>query len=77
MKNKIYKICEDVLKITDEEIEEIRKIARGQEAYFSPLKCATTAKQNALGKHNNMVLDKLLELKEVIEAGADIGGRKK
>lgn len=72
MKNKIYKICEEVLKITDKEIEEVRKIAKGQEEYSHPLKCATAARQNALGKHNNKVLDKLIELKEVIAEGAMI-----
>ena len=72
MENKIHKICKEVLKITDEEIEELREIAKRQEEYFSPLKMATAAKQNALGKHNNAVLDKLIELKEVIEQGASI-----
>lgn len=72
MKNKIYGICRNVLKITDEEVSELREIARQQQEYFQPLKMATTAWQNALGNHNNKVLDKLLELKEVLEQDASI-----
>lgn len=72
MKNKIYGICRNVLKITDEEIAECREIARGQQEYFSPLRMATTSWQHELGEHNNKVLDKLLELKEILEQGADI-----
>lgn len=72
MKNKIYKICKDVLKITDEEVSEVREIAKGQLEYNHPLKMATTGTQHALGEYNNKVLDKLLELKAVIEEGATI-----
>lgn len=72
MENKIYKICEDVLKITDTEVNELREIARNQLAYNHPFKMATARRQHALGQHNNKVLDKLLELKEVIEQGAKI-----
>lgn len=72
MANKIYKICKDVLKITDDEVAEIREIANGQLEYSHPLKMATVRKQHTLGEHNNKVLDKLLELKAVIEEGATI-----
>ena len=72
MTNKIYTICEDILGITEDEIEEIKEIYQGQLSYNHPLKMATVGKQRALGKHNKEVLDKLLELKEVIE-GTDIG----
>ena len=70
--NKIYDICIKVTQITDTEVQELREIARGQEEYCSPLRMATTAKQNALGRHNNAVLDALLKLKEVIEGGAQL-----
>ena len=36
MENKIYKICEDVLTITDDEIKELREIAEGQKRYNNP-----------------------------------------
>lgn len=70
--NKIYDICIRVTQITDEEVAELRGIARGQCEYMSPLRPATTKKQNDLGAHNNAVLDALLKLKEVIESGAHL-----
>lgn len=68
--NKIYDILIQVRKITDEEVQELREIAQGQLDYTHPLKMATTAKQNALGRHNMDVLDALVKLKEVIDSGA-------
>lgn len=70
--NKIYDICLKVTQITDAEVQEIRDIAQGQLNYLSPLRMATTAHQNALGRHNMAVLDALLKLKEVIESGAHL-----
>lgn len=72
MANKIYNICEKILKITDEEVAEVREVVRQQTEYFSPFKMATTSWQHKLGEHNNNVLNKLLELKEILEQGADI-----
>lgn len=69
MKNKIYKICEDTLRITDEEIKEIKDIYEQQINYMSPLKMATTRKQNELGQYNKQVLEKILELKKLLEVG--------
>ena len=70
--NKIYGICIAVTQITDAEVQELRDIAQGQLDYCSPLRMATTAKQNALGRHNMDVLDALLKLKGVIESGAHL-----
>lgn len=70
--NKIFGICIAVTQITDAEVQELREIAQGQLDYNHPLKMATTAKQNALGRHNMDVLDALLKLKEVIESGAHL-----
>ena len=75
MENRIYRICEDVLKITEAEVEEIREVAKEQKEYFNPLKCATTAWQHKLGEYNENVLNKILELKALIESGADLGER--
>ena len=72
MKNKIFGICKNVLKITDEEVSELREIAKQQQEYCHPLKMATTAWQNELGKYNDKVLDKILELKAVLEQGSSI-----
>lgn len=70
--NKIFGICIQALKITDEEVAECREIARGQREYMNPLRLATTKKQNDLGKHNDAVLDALLNLKKVIESGTNL-----
>ena len=70
--NKIYGICIQVTKITDAEILEIRELAQGQMEYHNPLKMATTASENARGRHNQAVLDALLNLKAVIESGESI-----
>lgn len=70
--NKIYGICIAVTQITDAEVQELRDIAQRQLDYISPLRMATTAKQNELGRHNMDVLDALLKLKEVIESGAHL-----
>lgn len=70
--NKIYDICIQVAQITGAEVEELREIARGQREYNHPLMMATTKKQNDLGKHNDAVLDALLNLKTVIEGGAHL-----
>ena len=48
MENKIYKICEDVLTITDDEIKELREIAEGQKRYNNPLRMATSGWQQEL-----------------------------
>ncbi|OYP41516.1 hypothetical protein C8E03_108164 [Lachnotalea glycerini] len=70
MQNKIYGICRNVLKITDEEIAEVKEVYEEQLNYISPLKMATTGKQRELGEHNKQVLEKLLELKVILENGA-------
>lgn len=70
--NKIYKICEMVLEVTDEEIKEIRDIAEGQKLYLNPLKMNTSHWQHQLGEHNDRVIDALINLKTEIEKGADI-----
>ena len=70
--NKIYDICIKVTQITDEEVKELRDIAKGQMEYHNPLRMATTGKQHALSRHNMAVLDALLKLKEVIASGANL-----
>ena len=72
MENKIYKICEDVLTITDDEIKELREIAEGQKRYNNPLRMATSGWQQELGEHNDKVLDAIIALKKELEAGAEI-----
>ena len=70
--NKILGICIAVRKVTDAEIQELRELAQAQMEYHNPLKMATTARQNELGRYNKAVLDALLNLKAVIESGESI-----
>lgn len=67
MKDRICKICEDILKISDEDIMEVRDIANKQKEYFNPLKMATTEWQHGLGEYNDKVLDALIALKKELE----------
>ncbi len=68
MSNKINSVCKRVMQITDEEIAEMRDVATGQLNYLSPLKMATVAKQYYLGTHNNLVLDRLVELRITLKS---------
>lgn len=72
MENKILKICTDIRAITDEEIAQMRQIYEDQLSYNNPLKPTTSGWQHELGVHNKNVLEALLNLKKLIEAGADI-----
>ena len=72
MENKILKICTDIRAITDEEIAQVRQIYEDQLSYNNPLKPATSGWQYELGLNNKNVLEAHLNLKKLIEAGADI-----
>ena len=69
MENKILKICTDIRAITDEEIAQVRQIYEDQLSYNNPLKPATSGWQYELGLYNKNVLEALLNLKKLIEAG--------
>ena len=69
---KINKICADILTLTDEELDEAIKMAKGQMEYFSPLKNATMGWQHKLGQHNMEVVNELKHLRDTIKEGADI-----
>ena len=71
-KNRINKICREVLSITEEEFKEMYDVANGQLEYSSPMKPATSGWQHQLGEHNIAVLDALRDLKHTIEQGANI-----
>lgn len=62
----IRNICIAIKNITEKDLKAERKVAIQQQQYISPLKPATQAKQNNLGYRNSKILDKLVELKELI-----------
>lgn len=65
----IFKISKLVLSITEEEFEELEEMAQEQCDYVNPLKCATTAKQHALGEHNKKMISCLRALKNTLLSG--------
>ena len=69
---KINTICQAILGITDDDFSEIEEIIEQQLNYINPLRMATTGYKNQLGRHNRDVVNKLRELKEILEAGASI-----
>lgn len=75
MKNKrdgikeIDKICKAVLKLTDADFEEARKMALEQNNYVHPLKNATAKKYHEFSDHNTRVINALQFLREAIENG--------
>ena len=63
----ISQICKDILNIGEKDLNIMWKISEQQQQYISPLKLATQAKQNNLGRRNGEILDKLVELRELIK----------
>ena len=72
MNKVVTKICRLALTITDKEIGVLRGTFERQETFLDPLKTGTQIKYNKLGKHNNLILDKVIELKTLIEAGKEL-----
>lgn len=71
-KNKILTICKMAAQITDEEVAEVREIIKSQMAYCNPLRMGTSGRLHDLGMHNQATLNAVLNLKSVIDNGADI-----
>lgn len=63
----INQICKDILNIDEKDLKTMWRIAEDQQQYISPLKLATQAKQNNLGRRNGEILDKLVELRKLIK----------
>lgn len=70
--NRLEELCAIALELTEEDFEEMDEIIRQQLEYCQPLKMATTAWQHELGRHNQAVVAKIRELKDVILQGANI-----
>lgn len=70
--NKIDVLCCHALQITDQNIEDMREVIKDQREFMMPLMPATTEWQHKLADFNERVLEKVLELKALIESGASI-----
>ena len=69
---RIDRVCKDILMISNDDFAEMEEIIEQQLNYINPLRMATTGYKNQLGRHNRDVVNKLRELKEILEAGANI-----
>lgn len=68
----INKVCELVLKLTDNDFAEMWEVVLQQMEYNNPLKTATTHWQYELSQHNKKVLEILQQLREVLHNGSSI-----
>jgi hypothetical protein len=69
---KVNEVCKLILKLKKEDITEMKEAIKSQSDFTHPFKSELQTKQNKLGEYNNAILDKITELKTMIEAGADI-----
>lgn len=69
----INEVCMAVLALADTDFEEMEAVIKDQQEYNHPLKMATTLRQGELAEHNRRVLDKVKELKAVLESGKELG----
>ena len=65
----INDLCKRVMKVTDDQLEEVEKTAQEQMKYVHPLKMGRARQMHAIGRHNLAVAQKLRELRDTIKAG--------
>ena len=70
--NKIDLLCSMALKVSDDDIQRMREIINDQREFIRPLMPATTEWQHQLADFNERVLNKVIELKELIASGESI-----
>ena len=67
----INSACKNVMKITEEEFNEMEMVAIAQTEYLHPLKLETQARQHRLGEYNLEAIRLLRELQRHIKTGGD------
>lgn len=65
-------LLKDLNEVTEEELARPEEIATRQLNYISPLKQATQARRNRIGKNNLLVLKKVRELQEQMRQSKDL-----
>ena len=73
---KVNNLCKQVLKLTEQDFEAVEQMQKEQSGYSHPLKNATAAKYNELGKHNKRVIEALKKLHLEITKGEPITKKK-
>lgn len=66
--NKVNKVCRNILKLTDEDIAEVRKMAEEQKQYIHPLKGKKQQTLNKTGQRNLEAINKIEELRKILKA---------
>jgi hypothetical protein len=72
--NRILTVCTSAMKITPEEFAEMDGLVQRQLAYLHPLKLATQATQNELGRRNTAVLIAVRALIAALNDALPAGG---
>ncbi len=63
---KVNKVCKDILKLSEVDIEEAEKMAQEQIEYIHPLKYAKASKFHKMGNNNKKILTALKNLRTLI-----------
>lgn len=66
---KVFKVCQQIVELTDNDISEAEAAINRQIGYISPLKPATQGRVNKAGRDNVEVLEALKALRLLIERG--------
>lgn len=65
--DKVYKVIELANDLTSEDLKVVDEMIVDQKNTISPLRMAEASRIRKIGKHNERMVSKLKELKEVIE----------
>lgn len=64
--NKVNKVCRNILKLSDEDIADVKKMAEEQMQYIHPLKGKRQYKLNNHGLRNLKIINAIEELREIL-----------
>lgn len=65
--DKVYKVIELANELTSEDLKVVDEMIIDQKNTISPLRMAEASRVRKIGEHNERMVSKLKELKEVIE----------
>jgi hypothetical protein len=66
--NSIHNLCKKIARLTDADFAAVERIAKDQVSYMHPLKMATAGRIQSTGKKNMVVIEKLRELRTVLNS---------
>lgn len=68
----VYQISQKVMSITDGELQVLQNITDEQKNYINPLKCAKTARIQAMAEYNQKIIDLIKELRDLLLTDKDL-----